>query len=204
MGELRLSYPACVIAGKTRLTVDDIAILREHVFVPGITASQDAVILLAINGSCSEKCPEWHRYFIDAMTEFIVRTSYPQGAMDEWNADWLIAMISTRGVVNSRIELDLLFHIIDISTKIPDSLSIFALEQIRMAMTEDASASASAWAGLRGSRQNGLQKADILLIARVMSAIARSRGSQLTLRERRMLEQVGILTGLSGERIEAA
>lgn len=200
MGELRLSYPACVIAGKTRLTVDDIAILREHVFVPGITASQDAVILLAINGSCSEKCPEWHRYFIDAMTEFIVRTSYPQGAMDEWNADWLIAMISTRGVVNSRIELDLLFHIIDISTKIPDSLSIFALEQIRMAMTEDA----SAWAGLRGSRQNGLQKADILLIARVMSAIARSRGNQLTLRERRMLEQVGILTGLSGERTEAA
>jgi hypothetical protein len=200
MGELRLSYPACVIAGKTRLTVDDIAILREHVFVPGITASQDAVILLAINGSCSEKCPEWHRYFIDAMTEFIVRTSYPQGAMDEWNADWLIAMISTRGVVNSRIELDLLFHIIDISTKIPDSLSIFALEQIRMAMTEDA----SAWAGLRSSRQNGLQKADILLIARVMSAIARSRGNQLTLRERRMLEQVGILTGLSSERIEAA
>ncbi|WP_426131090.1 hypothetical protein [Pararhizobium sp. PWRC1-1] len=200
MGELRLSYPASVIAGKTRLTVDDIAILREHVFVPGITASQDAVILLAINGSCSEKCPEWHHYFIDAMTEFIVRTSYPQGAMDEWNADWLIAMISTRGVVNSRIELDLLFHIIDISTHIPDSLSIFALEQIRMAMTGDI----GAWAVLRGSRKNGLEKADILLIARVMSAIARSRGSQLTARERRMLEQIGILTGLSSERIEAA
>ncbi|WP_428428386.1 hypothetical protein [Pararhizobium sp.] len=200
MGELRLSYPACVIAGKTRLTVDDIAILREHVFVPGITASQDAVILLAINGSCSEKCPEWHHYFIDAMTEFIVRTSYPQGAMDEWNADWLIAMISTRGVVNSRIELDLLFHIIDISTHIPDSLSIFALEQIRMATTGDA----GAWAVSRGSRKNGLEKADILLIARVMSAIARSRGSQLTSRERRMLEQIGILTGLSNERTEAA
>ena len=198
MGELRLSYPACVIAGKTRLTVDDIAILREHVFVPGITASQDAVILLAINGSCSEKCPEWHHYFINTMTEFIVRTSYPQGAMDEWNADWLIAMISTRGVVNSRIELDLLFHIIDISTH--DCLSIFALEQIRIAMTGDA----GAWAVLRGSRKNGLEKADILLIARVMSAIARSRGSQLTSRERRMLEQIGILTGLSSERTKAA
>ncbi|WP_426230085.1 hypothetical protein [Pararhizobium sp. DWP3-4] len=198
MGELRLSYPACVIAGKTRLTADDIAILREHVFVPGITASQDAVILLAINGSCSEKCPEWH--FIDALTEFIVHSCYPQGAMDEWNADWLIAMISTRGVVNSRIELDLLFHIIDISKHIPDSLSIFALEQIRMVMTGDD----GVWAGLRGSRQNGLQKADILLIARVMSAIARSRGSRLTARERKMLEQVGILTGLSSDHIEAA
>lgn len=200
MGELRLSYPACVIAGKTRLTVDDIAILREHVFVPGITASQDAVILLAINSSCSEKCPEWRHYFIDALTEFIVHTRYPQGAMDEWNTDWLIAMISTRGVVNSRIELDLLFHIIDIAAHIPDSLSIFALEQIRMAMAEGT----GAWASLRGTRKNGLQKADVLLITRVMSAIARSRGSQLTARERRMLDEIGILTGVSARRVEAA
>ncbi len=199
MGELRLSYPACVIAGKMRLTTDDIGILREHVFVQGLTSSQDAVILLAINSSCSEKCPEWHHYFIDTMTDFIVRTCYPQGAMDEWNADWLIAMISTRGVVNSRIELDLLFHIIDLSTHIPDSLSIFALEQIRVAMTEEV----GIWAGLRG-RQHGLQKADILLITRVMSAIARSRGSHLTARERRMLDQIGILTGLPGDHVAAA
>ncbi len=200
MGELRLSYPACVIAGKMRLTTDDIGILREHVFVQGLTSSQDAVILLAINSSCSEKCPEWHHYFIDTMTDFIVRTCYPQGAMDEWNADWLIAMISTRGVVNSRIELDLLFHIIDLSTHIPDSLSIFALEQIRVAMTEEV----GIWAGLRGSRQHGLQKADVLLITRVMSAIARSRGSHLTARERRMLDQIGILTGLPGDHVAAA
>jgi len=199
MGELRLSYPACVIAGKMRLTTDDIGILREHVFVQGLTSSQDAVILLAINSSCSEKCSEWHHYFIDTMTDFIVRTCYPQGAMDEWNADWLIAMISTRGVVNSRIELDLLFHIIDLSTHIPDSLSIFALEQIRVAMTEEV----GIWAGLRG-RQHGLQKADILLITRVMSAIARSRGSHLTARERRMLDQIGILTGLPGDHVAAA
>lgn len=200
MGELRLSYPACVIAGKMRLTTDDIGILREHVFVQGLTSSQDAVILLAINSSCSEKCSEWHHYFIDTMTDFIVRTCYPQGAMDEWNADWLIAMISTRGVVNSRIELDLLFHIIDLSTHIPDSLSIFALEQIRVAMTEEV----GIWAGLRGSRQHGLQKADVLLITRVMSAIARSRGSHLTARERRMLDQIGILTGLPGDHVAAA
>jgi hypothetical protein len=200
MSELRLSYPACVIAGKTRLTAEDIGILREHVFVGGATSSQDAMILLAINGSCSEKCPEWHHYFIETMTDFIVRYSYPQGAMDEWNADWLIAMISTRGVVNSRIELDLLFHIIDISTHIPDNLSIFALEQIRLAITDEI----GVWASLRGSRQHGLQKSDVMLISRVMSAIARSRGSHLTTRERRMLDQVGILTGLPADHAAAA
>jgi hypothetical protein len=200
MGELHLSYPACAIAGKMRLTADDIGILREHVFAQGMTSSQDAVILLAINGSCSEKCPEWHHYFIETLTEFIVHTCHPKGAMDERNADWLIGMISTRGVVNSRIELDLLFHIIGMSTRISDSLSIFALEQIRIAMTGDS----DVWAGLRTGRQHGLQKADVLMIARVMSAIARSRGTHLTARERRMLDRIGILTGVSGDHAAAA
>jgi hypothetical protein len=192
MSELRLSYPACAIAGKMRLTADDIGILREHVFAHGITSSQDAVILLAINGSCSEKCPEWHHYFIETLTEFIVHACHPKGAVDEWNADWLIAMISTRGVVNSRIELDLLFHVIGISTRISDTLSIFALEQIRIAMT----GGSNIWTGLRNGRQHGLQNDDVRLIAKVMSAIARSRGSQLTPRERHMLNQIGILTGI--------
>jgi len=200
MSELRLSYPACVIAGKTRLTAEDIGILREHVFAGGLTSSQDAMILLAINSSCSEKCPEWHHYFIETMTNFIVHCSDPQGAMDEWKADWLVAMISTRGVINSPIEVDLLFHVIDISSRIPDNLSIFALEQIRLAITDEI----GAWAVMRGSRQHGLQKSDVMLIARVMSAIARSRGSRLTARERGMLDQIGVLSGLPGDQAAAA
>jgi len=200
MSELRLSYPACVIAGKTRLTAEDIGILREHVFAGGLTSSQDAMILLAINSSCSEKCPEWHHYFIETMTNFIVHCSDPQGAMDEWKADWLVAMISTRGVINSPIEVDLLFHVIDISSRIPDNLSIFALEQIRLAITDEI----GAWAVMRGSRQHGLQKSDVTRIARVMSAIARSRGSRQTARERGMLDQIGVLSGLPGDQAAAA
>ncbi|CAN7422425.1 hypothetical protein LJR235_002646 [Pararhizobium sp. LjRoot235] len=192
MSELRLSYPACAIAGKTRLAAEDIGILREHVFARALTSSQDAMVLLAINSSCSEKCPEWHHYFLETMTDFIVHDQDPQGAMDERNADWLIAMISTQGVINSPIELDLLFHVIDISSRIPDSLSVFALEQVRLAITDEV----GAWAGMRGSRQHGLQASDVMRIGRVMSAIARSRGNHLTARERHMLDQIGVLTGL--------
>lgn len=199
MGELRLSYPACVIAGKMRLTAEDIQILREHVFVRGMATSQDAVILLAINNSCSEKCPEWRSYFIESMTDFIVHHCYPQGAMDDWNADWLIAMISTRGVVNSALELDLLFHIIDVSCDIPDSLSIFALEQIRLGLAEKR----GAWASLRNGRNADLVTADVQRICRIMTAVARSRGSSITERENKMLRQIGILTGLGKEQAAA-
>jgi len=109
-------------------------------------------------------------------------------------------MISTRGVINSPIEVDLLFHVIDISSRIPDNLSIFALEQIRLAITDEI----GAWAVMRGSRQHGLQKSDVTRIARVMSAIARSRGSRQTARERGMLDQIGVLSGLPGDQAAAA
>lgn len=198
MDVFRLSYPACVIAGKVRLTAQDIDVLRDHVFTGGMTTSQDAVILLAINRSSTEKCPEWQSYFIETMTDFIVRHCYPQGAMDEWNADWLIAMISTRGVVNSRIELDLLFHIIDTAARIPDSLSIFALEQIRLTLSHEACPAE------HGAPERRLAMEDVRLVCRVMAAIARSRGVNLTDREARMLRQVGILIGLGGQGEKAA
>ncbi|KQV42553.1 MULTISPECIES: hypothetical protein [unclassified Rhizobium] len=198
MDVFRLSYPACVIAGKVRLTARDIDVLRDHVFTGGMTTSQDAVILLAINRSSTEKCPEWQPYFIETMTDFIVRHCYPQGAMDEWNAEWLIAMISTRGIVNSRIERDLLFHIIDTAARIPDSLSIFALEQIRLALSHEACPAE------HGAPERRLTMEDVRLVCRVMAAIARSRGVNLTDREARMLRQVGILIGLGGQGEKAA
>ncbi|MEK1923946.1 MAG: hypothetical protein AAAB11_00710 [Rhizobium giardinii] len=182
------------------MTAKDVDVLREHVFAGGLTSSQDAMILLAINSSCSEKCPGWHHYFIETMTDFIVYRTEPQGSVDEWNADWLIAMISTRGVINSRPELDLLFHVIDMSSRIPDRLSIFALEQIRLAITDEI----GAWAVMRGGRQRGLQKSDVMLIGRVMSAIARSRGNHLTAQEQRALDELGVLTGLPAHDATAA
>jgi hypothetical protein len=200
MSELRLSYPACAIAGKMRLTAKDVGLLREHVFAGGLTSSQDAMILLAINSSCSEKCPDWHHYFIETMTDFIVHRTEPQGSVDEWNTDWLIAMIATRGVINSRLELDMRFHVIDMSSRIPDKLSIFALEQIRLAITDEI----GAWAAMRGGRQRGLQKSDVMLIGRVMSAIARSRGNHLTAQEQQALDHLGVLTGLPAHDATAA
>lgn len=200
MSELRLSYPACAIAGKMRLTAKDVDILREHIFAGGLKSSQDAMVLLALNSSYHDKCPDWHHYFIETMTDFIIHRTEPQGAVDEWNADWLIAMISTRGVVNSRMELDLLFHVIDMSSRIPDRLSIFALEQVRLAIADDI----GAWAAMRGGRQRGLQKSDVMLIGRVMSAIARSRGNHPTAQEQRALDQIGVLTGLPVQDATAA
>lgn len=189
MSERPLSYPASVIAGKLRLTAEDIGVLRKHVFVNGITSTQDAVILLSIHQSQVEKCKEWPRYFINALATFIVRFCYPQGSMDELNTEWLIAMISRRGVVNSRTELDLLFHVIDIARHVPDTLSQFALEQICVTLAHGD----DAWES-EGEHKTRLQKADVQFASRVMSAIARSGGRKLTEKELKSLGGIGVLS----------
>ena len=41
MSEFRLAFPACVIAGKHRLTAEDISLLRKHTFPEGIRTADD-------------------------------------------------------------------------------------------------------------------------------------------------------------------
>ena len=57
---------------------------------------------------------------------------------------------------------------------------------------------------MRGGRQRGLQKSDVMLIGRVMSAIARSRGNHLTAQEQQALDHLGVLTGLPAHDATAA
>ena len=110
MSEFRLAFPACVIAGKHRLTAEDIVLLRKHTFPEGIRTSDHVVVLLALNNSCPEKCPEWNTFFIEQLAGFIVDYTYPQGSLDEINVAWIMRMFTTDGVVNSALELELILH----------------------------------------------------------------------------------------------
>ncbi len=164
MSEVRLSYPACIIAGKPRLTSDDMMILRTDVFPEGVTSSDDVATLLAIHGSPAEKCPEWCRYFIESMTGFIVDQAYPQGSLDEINATWLQEMVSVDGLITKVTELDLLLHVIDRSVIVPGSLVALALDQIRFALT----GRQGIWATLRGTLEPVLTTADMDFLYRVL------------------------------------
>ena len=105
MSEFRLAFPACVIAGKHRLTAEDIVLLRKHTFPEGIRTSDHVVVMLALNSSCPEKCAEWNTFFIEQLAGFIVDYTYPQGSLDEINVAWIMRMFTTDGVVNSALEL---------------------------------------------------------------------------------------------------
>lgn len=186
MSELRFSSPACMLAGKNRLTAEDIENLRTVLFPDGLKSSADAVVLLAINASCPQKCPEWPAYFIEQMSLYIVERCQPAGGMDEANAEWLKAMIAAGGVIRTKPEFDLLMRVIETAATVPESLTILALDQVRIALCDGA----GFWAGRRGGQAGRIVPEDIALIYAVLSLRSRANRHFMTPDEAAVLRRI--------------
>ncbi|WP_027667498.1 hypothetical protein [Rhizobium leguminosarum] len=168
MSEFRLAFPACVVAGKHRLTADDIVLLRKHSFPEGIRTSDDVVAMLALNNSCPEKCADWNAFFVEQLAGFIVHYTYPQGSLDEINVAWIMRMFTTDGVVNSALELELILHVMEISADVPVELRALALDQLRLAITDNIG-------GYKLSRaidRRGITRQDIDYAMRIFRSVA--------------------------------
>jgi hypothetical protein len=113
MRDFRLSFPACLIAGKTRLDVHDVVLLKTYSLPSGVRDIRDAMTLLVLNACCPEKCQEWRHYFIETMALYIVKILEPQNGIDCAKLQWITDMFTTNGIANSLIESELLQHVMD-------------------------------------------------------------------------------------------
>lgn len=114
MRDFRLSFPACVIAGKTRLDVHDVVLLKTYSLPSGVRDIRDAMTLLVLNACCPEKCAEWQAYFIETMASYIVKILEPQNGIDRSKLQWITDMFTTGGMANSAIESQLLEHVMNL------------------------------------------------------------------------------------------
>ncbi|TAU48504.1 hypothetical protein ELI44_11020 [Rhizobium ruizarguesonis] len=168
MSEFRLAFPACVVAGKHRLTAEDMILLRKHAFPQGIRTSDDVVAMLALNNSCPEKCAAWNAFFVEQLAGFIVHYTYPQGSLDEINVAWIMRMFTTDGVVNSALELELILHVMEISADVPGELRALTLDQLRLAITDNIG-------GYKLSRaidRRGISRQDVDFAMRIFRSVA--------------------------------
>lgn len=134
MSEFRLSFPACVLAGKTRLSAEDILLLRKYTFPAGIRSPDDVVVMLALNALCRDECAEWRDYFVESLADYILNRCHPAGSLSTMNVVWFEQVFADEGVVRSPLELDLLLHLIDLAPSAPASLSALALGQLAHAL----------------------------------------------------------------------
>lgn len=164
MNDLRPSFPACIIATKSRLTPDDVHFIRNISFPHGLKTADDALVLMTLQRSSLKKCPEWDAYFIEALTDFIVHYTYPQGALDVINAAWLLPLVSMEGVIASPLELRLVLNVLDVATDVPAELRAFALDQLRIAIE----GAGGAYALTRPTAHAGVTRHDLDYVDRIL------------------------------------
>ncbi|MBW8283905.1 MAG: hypothetical protein K0M55_09900 [Rhizobium sp.] len=163
MSEFRLSFPACVVAGKTRMSAEDILLLRRYTFPEGVRTPDDVVTLMALNACCPEKCTEWGDYFVEQMTSFIVDGCYPIGSLDEINVEWIESVLFKDGVIEGELELAAALHILDVARHVPPSLKMLMLDQLRIALAEGR----GAYAQKRAFR-TGIGADDVAYVQRIL------------------------------------
>ncbi|MBW6424725.1 hypothetical protein KX729_25045 [Rhizobium sp. XQZ8] len=113
---------------------DDILMLRRFAFPDGLKSSEDALELLALNEASIEKSPQWAAYLVESLAMFVVYGSKPEGLIDENKATWLMRTLSVDGAVKSALELEVLLHAMELACEVPEDLSAFALDQLRLSL----------------------------------------------------------------------
>ena len=176
MSEPRLSFSARFLVEKGRLSAEDVMTLRSESFPDGVRSSDDAALLLAIQYSCPEQSAEWDAFFIEALTDFVVRQTHPQGSLDDTNATWLIKVLSSDGVIHSSTEFEVLMHVLDVATDIPPMLVAFALDQLRHALSNGVGAYRQA----RSVDRDGITLHDLDFIRYVLRGSLAASGTVLS------------------------
>ncbi|MGI2031902.1 hypothetical protein ACRQ1B_05860 [Rhizobium panacihumi] len=190
MSDGRFSFPACVIAGKRRLDVDDLMMLRKHAFSDGIRTEDDACLLLAIHRACASSCPQWDSYVVESIAAYAVHRQHPRGWLDATNAEWLIATLSVDAIVTTPLELEIILHALDMAASAPDRLYAFALEQMFIGLQPN---SRNAYALSRPSRNPGMDLADLHYLWRVLRSACEGGRILMSAIERDVLRAIDAL-----------
>lgn len=116
---------------------DDVLALRRAVFGE-ITVTPDEVeALFRIDEGTEKRVSEWRAFFLEAMTDWLVRQQEPSGYITQEQADWLIARIEADGRVRNGTELELVVRALELADDAPASLSAFGLSLVTRAVVEN-------------------------------------------------------------------
>ncbi len=124
------------ILNRGQIEESDVSRMRRSFYDDGIVTVDEAEQLFVLNDKTTEQHDTWPWFFVEALTDFIVNQTEPEGYITAENADWLIARISKDGKVENRTELDLLVNVLDKARWSPERLARYALEQVKRAVVD--------------------------------------------------------------------
>ena len=139
MGSLRLIAIDDICQRGSIRDADVTMLRRAFEREPHLTPS-DIEALARIHSMARIQDPSWADFFVQTMTDYIVREQEPSGYVTATQAGWLIARISSGGRVRTKTVFELLVNVVDKARWVPESLMAYALGQIREAVATGAGA----------------------------------------------------------------
>lgn len=127
-----MNYP---FAGFGHQPEEPFAAPSEETWANGAIDEAEAEAIFHENDEPGAKSPEWAAWFLDSLTEYVVRTEQPHGSVLQDRAEWLIDMLERHGHLSDPLEMTLLVKVIDSALSVPPALRDYALAQIEQAVT---------------------------------------------------------------------
>ena len=160
-----------VLAGGS-ITADDVLTLRRITFHDGGIDRAEAELLFHLDASSADNAPEWNDYFVEALTDHLLRSRLPEGVLSEADGEFLIDRVTHDGDIDSATEFALLVNIIHRANSSPDIVSALALEVVKQSVMEDG----GVVLGPERHRPGVIDEAEVELIRKVIYGIGGGGG----------------------------
>ncbi|WP_295558971.1 hypothetical protein [uncultured Hyphomicrobium sp.] len=164
----------------------------------------EAEALLRLNRSCPVQAPSWSGFLVDAIADYILNQSGPEGYITVEKSRWLTGKLVTDGWIANRAEFDLLVAILGRARWFPLSLATFALEQVAGAVAHGFGPLRRGHGPLAGQGvvPGSISDAEVALIREILNAFGGESALPLTRTESEVL--IGINKAVSNRPVPAA
>lgn len=152
----------------------------------------EAEALLRLNRSCPIQAPSWSGFLVDAIADYILNQSGPEGYITAEKSSWLIGKLASDGWIANRAEFDLLVAILGRARWFPLSLATFALEQVAGAVNHGFGPLRAGQGPLQapGAVPGTIGEAEIALLRSILNAFGGDSALPLTRPEMEILSGV--------------
>jgi len=113
------------------LDKDEFSRLRQQIFNDGHISIDEANMIFEVDTKLESKPEGWNDFFVNAITDFLIRQTLPVGYVDPIHATWLMERIDQDDRLDENTEEALLLSVLKFAENCPENLEVYALEKVR-------------------------------------------------------------------------
>jgi len=119
------------ILADNRLGKAEFTKLRRQIFEDGHIGIEEADMIFEVDTKATDLPEGWNEFFINAITDFLIRQTLPVGYVSPIHATWLMERIEQDEQMTEETEQELLLSVLRLAEDCPANLEVYALDKIR-------------------------------------------------------------------------